>query len=118
MFIAYLAIEVQRDLKITLWGLGRRLGLVIFDSGIMVGGVYDRSWCDHKEKPWEIRKEGTGGSPKRPQHLEARDAKANTGGEDGGKGHLRRNPTKPREGNFKGGVHRNVNAAKGKQGKT
>lgn len=39
MFIAYLTIEVQRDLKITLWGLERRLALVIFDLGIMVGGV-------------------------------------------------------------------------------
>lgn len=65
-----------------------------------------------------MRKEGTGGSPQRPQHLESRDTKGNTGGEDGGKGHLQRNPTKPGEGNFNGGVHRNVNAAKGKQGKT
>lgn len=65
-----------------------------------------------------MRKEGTGGSPQRPQHLESRDTKANIGGEDGGKGLLRRNPTKRGEGNFNGGVHRNVNAAKGKQGKT
>lgn len=89
VFIAYLAIEVQWDLKITLWGLERRLGLVIFELGIMVGGVlWHRSWCDHKEKPWEMRKEGTGGSPQRPQHLESRDTKGNTGGEHGGKGHL------------------------------
>lgn len=35
-----------------------------------------------------MRKEGTGGSPQRPQHLESRVTKGNTGGEDGGKGHL------------------------------